>query len=788
MAPSHRLKVLFIAGWRTDFGDFIAEHHRAVSTTHDVYYVHVEFKKKFSLLPFFRIGVRQVDNDPRQVVVTVSCYLRRLGMFDFVVNKALVRILRRWGVTFDLVHVNVRTPETEALVSNALLRSIPKVLTEHNTFYHTKINNQFPDPSLRAAEKERISRWLAKSDFTYVIPVSRQLGDVLVERFGAPRERIRVVPNVAATQYLLPPDPHVRTDGPVRLLLVAFWTYPKNLLLFGRALTQLHPGLIARLHVDLVGDGELVPEFLQFAKKHLPDLQLTWHGFLNDNAMLASMYRKADFLVHPTDAENLPCVIIESLCCGTPVLSNDVNGIGELVENGVNGLLCPRGDMDGMAGILASIAERRVHFDRHAIHRRAVQRFAPDQVGASLSKIYGEAVALGNTTGEQRPYQQCTQCVLDTHDDGSIQFDERGICTYCNRYKRLEGTRLFLGKDRERELRAVVARIKAARKHPKYDCIAGVSGGVDSSYVALKMKQLGLTPLLVHLDNGWNTDISWQNIRGIVDHLGFDLHTFAPDAAEFRDIQLAFLRASVMDIEMPTDHAVVAYIYNLANKLGIQYIISGDNFATEGVLPNGWSHDKKDLLNIRTITRQFSGRRIRSLPTLGYFRRHYLVLFKGIKVVPLLNYMPYDKQLAKEEITKVLAWTDYGAKHGESIFTRFYQNHILPTKFNVDKRKAHLSALICSGQMDRATALSELDQPAYPPELFSSDMELVTAKLGLTAQDLATLMSAKVNRHTDFPSYTTRHYRREEALRGWLRPVIQFIKKNTGLRHESNYV
>ncbi len=788
MEPTRKLNVLFIAGWRTEFGDFIAEHYRAVNTVHDAFYVHVEFRKRFSLLPFYRIETRNVDNDPRQVTITVSCYLRRFGMFHALVNKALDRTLRQWGQTFDLVHVNVRTPETEALLGNAYLQGIPRVLTEHNTFYHTKIHHQYPDPALRAAERERITKWLSEADFTYIMPVSRQLGDVLVESFGVPRERIRVVPNVAAPAYLRPPAPEQPHQGPVRLLLVAFWTLPKNLLMFGQALAQLPPDRLGRLQVDLVGDGDLVPDFLRFVKQYLPGLNFFHHGFVDDTGRLAAMYRNADFLVHPTDAENLPCVIIESLCCGTPVLSNDVNGIGELVEQGVNGLLCPKGDVEAMARHLAAIADRDVQFNRQAIHRQAVEHFAPDRIGARLAGILSEAVALRGAKVSQRPYRQCAKCVLDTRDDPSMQFDERGICTYCNRYERLEGIRLFRGKDRDLELSNMVARIKAARKHAKYDCIAGVSGGVDSSYVALKMKQLGLTPLLVHLDNGWNTDIAERNIKGIVEHLGFDLHTFAPDAIEFKDIQLAFLRASVMDIEMPTDHAVVAYIYRLAAKLGIKYIISGDNFATEGILPKGWSHDKKDLLNIRAITYKFSGRRIRSLPTLGYFRRHYLVLFRGIKVVPLLNYMPYDKQQAKEEIGVALGWTDYGTKHGESIFTRFYQNHILPTKFHVDKRKAHLSTLICSGQMNRETALIELGQPVYPPQLYRSDLDLVTTKLGLTNDELDGLLKAEVNQHTDFPSYATRHYRREQAVRHGLRPMIRYIKKKTGLQYDSNYV
>lgn len=781
-----RKKVLFLAGWRTDFGDFIVEHFKAVGKYHDAQYVYIEFQKKFSLFPLYRIRETHVNNDPDQILITVSCFLRRFGVFDALVNLALNRVLRRHSAGFDLVHVNVRTPETEAMVLNKHLPGIPKVLTEHNTFYHTKINHQFPDPILRAREKERIINWFAEADFVHVMPVSRQLGIVLAEEYGIPAERIRVVPNVAAAEYLVPANPLPHED--VRLLLVAFWTGTKNLMLFAHALAQLDRAELDRLHVDLVGEGDLVPEFLRFVKKKLPSLKLVTHGFVNDPRTLAQLYRAADFLVHPSDAENLPCVIIESLCCGTPVLSNAVNGINELIEPGVNGLLGPQGDVPAFTMHLKQIVAGQVNLDRQAIQRRAIAQFSPEEVGRQLSSVYMETLSTCGERGEERPYQQCTNCILDTRDDRAIQFDEAGVCGYCNRYTRLVGQRLFRGVDRQKELEVVLSRIKKDQKHPKYDCLAGVSGGVDSSYVALKLKQLGLTPLLVHLDNGWNSDLAERNMKGIVDKLQFDLHRFTPDADEFRDIQLAFLKASVVDIELPTDHAVVAYLYDLAGKLGIKYIISGDNFATEGVMPKGWSHDKKDLRNIRAIVWKYARRRLRSLPRLNYLRRQYLLFYKGIKVVPLLNYLDYDKDAAKQEIATSLGWTDYGSKHGESNFTRFYQNYILPVKFHVDKRKAHLSTLICSGQMDRRAALAELDKPIYPPGQLQEDKELVLAKLGLSQADFDAIMIAPVNQHTDLPSYATSEYRWERAIRKRLRPLIKFIKAKTGLRVESNYV
>ncbi len=411
-----------------------------------------------------------------------------------------------------------------------------------------------------------------------------------------------------------------------------------------------------------------------------------------------------------------------------------------------------------------------------------------EDLGQRLAGIYVDTLAVHGQLPEERPYQQCTKCILDTKDDKAILFDERGVCSYCHRYDRLVTKRLHLDRDRTKELDQLIARVRKERRHAKYDCLLGVSGGVDSTYVAIKLKERGLNPLLVHLDNGWNSELSVRNIQSIVDHLQLDLHTYVVDWSEFRDIQLAFLRASVVDIELVTDHAIVACLYNLANELGIKYIISGDNFTTEGVMPKGWTHEKSDLLNIRYIARAFAGRKLRTYPRLSYLRRQYLVLLKGIKVVPILNYMDYDKVLAKQEISTKLGWKDYMTKHGESIFTRFYQNHILPVKFHVDKRKAHLSALICSGQMDRTSALKELDAPLYDPKELRADLDFVTKKFGITLEEFDTLMKAPIHQHTDYPSYLSHHYRWEQDLRRRLRPVVRLFKRVTGFQHESNYV
>jgi N-acetyl sugar amidotransferase len=393
-----------------------------------------------------------------------------------------------------------------------------------------------------------------------------------------------------------------------------------------------------------------------------------------------------------------------------------------------------------------------------------------------LADLYTETLATCGKLPEGRPYRQCTKCVLDTKDDPFIQFDDEGVCTYCHMYHRNDPRKMFHGKDKQKELEKIVDEIKRSRTHGKYDCIAGVSGGADSSYVALKLKEFGLTPLLVHLDNGYNSDLSNNNVKKIVEHLGFDLHHHTVDWEEFKNIQLAFLRASVLDIEMVTDHAMAAYIYNLADKMGIKYIIFGNNYVTEGILPNGWNHEKMDLLNIKAIAKEFGGMRKLTMPQLSFWRRPYLYLVKGIRGISLLNYLDYDHRQAKLEIMAKLGWTDYGAKHTESIFTRFYQNYILPTKFGIDKRKAHLATLIASDQLDRNSALAELKKDAYTPEGLRTDLEFVIGKLGITEKEFNDFMKAPIRQHTEFPSYTTRHFLMEKAFFIRVRPLTRLIK------------
>lgn len=348
-------------------------------------------------------------------------------------------------------------------------------------------------------------------------------------------------------------------------------------------------------------------------------------------------------------------------------------------------------------------------------------------------------------------YQICTKCIMDTTDP-DIEFDENGVCNHCREYDKLVRKYVFTGKEGEQRLSEIVDKIKERGKNQQHDCIMGLSGGVDSTYTAYLTKKLGLRPLAVHLDNEYDSEIAIENIKCIIKNLELDLYTPSIEWNEFKDLQLAYLKASVINIEAITDHAIRAALCNTASERGIQYIISGTNIVTEAMMPKSWRYNANDLVNLKDIHSQYGTVRLKTFPTLGLLKLLYYWYVRKIKFVSILNYVPYVKEDAKKLIAQELDWKDYGGKHCESIFTRFYQAYILPRKFNVDKRKAHLSALICSGQITREDALKEMKRDLYTEEDLEKDKEYVLKKLGLTNEEFEKIMNLPVKSHFDYAS------------------------------------
>jgi N-acetyl sugar amidotransferase len=338
---------------------------------------------------------------------------------------------------------------------------------------------------------------------------------------------------------------------------------------------------------------------------------------------------------------------------------------------------------------------------------------------------------------------------MDTIADPDITFDDKGICNYYYEYKKAEAG-LLKGQEGWSALEKIAAEIKEAGKDLPYDCIMGLSGGVDSTYVAYLAKQLGLRPLAVHFDNGWNSELAVMNIENIITRLGFDLHTNVINWNEFRDLQIAYLKASVVDIEAITDHAIFASLYRLAGEKKIKYILSGTNVQTENTLPKSWIHPKGDHINIQSIHKAYGSLPLKTFPFSNAKVKRYYQQVMGVRSISVINYVEYNKKKVKALIQKELGWRDYGGKHYESVWTRFYQGYILPAKFKIDKRKAHLSDLIFGGQITRAEALEELAQPMYDPKQFAIDYEFVLKKLGLTEKEFADIMATPPRSHYDF--------------------------------------
>ncbi len=350
-----------------------------------------------------------------------------------------------------------------------------------------------------------------------------------------------------------------------------------------------------------------------------------------------------------------------------------------------------------------------------------------------------------------RPYQMCTKTVMDTTDP-NITFDSDGICNHFYEYKALSEAILLPASQRDAALNNYIELIKSEGKGKEYDCVLGLSGGVDSSYMAYFAAKVGLRPLTIHFDNGWNSELAVKNIENIVKKLNFGLETYVIDWEEFRDIQLSFLKASVPNVEVPTDHAIKAALFRIANERGIKYILSGSNVVTEGILPKSWGHESDDLKSLKAIHRKYGKLKLKTFPTISIGLYAYYLFVKKIKSIRLLNYIDYNKEEAIKILETELGWKYYGGKHYESIFTQFFQAYYLPTKFNIDKRKAHLSTLICSGQTTRELALKELEKELYNSDLLQEHLDYMLKKLGLTASEWHDIMNTPVRTHRDFPS------------------------------------
>lgn len=340
-----------------------------------------------------------------------------------------------------------------------------------------------------------------------------------------------------------------------------------------------------------------------------------------------------------------------------------------------------------------------------------------------------------------REYQVCTNCVMDT-TDSVIQFDEKGVCDHCHNYYENILPNWHPDERGRKKLDEIVAQIKKDGQGKKYDCIIGLSGGVDSSYLAyFAVKKLGLRPLLFACDTGWNLNVAVQNVEKITKGLNMPLHTEIVNWNEMKDLQLAFFKAQVPYQDIPQDHVIFASLYNYAAKNGIKYVLTGGNNSTECVRePIEWVY-QNDIRMLKDIHKKFGTIPLKTLPLCGMFKAHlYYRYIKGMKVVKPLDLIPYTKADAIATLQKEFGWEPYANKHFESVFTRFYEGYWLIKKFGYDKRRCHFSSLILTEQMKRDEALEILKTPPYDEKQAMEDLEYVAKKMGLTKDEFLDLM------------------------------------------------
>lgn len=520
------------------------------------------------------------------------------------------------------------------------------------------------------------------------------------------------------------------------------------------------------------GDG---PE-LDMLKKKATELPLhikaTFRGQTKNSDILKYYETNyVDLFISLSESEGLPVSMMEAISFGIPVFAYSIYGIPEIVNNQTGTLI----DSGASTAEISKTLQNTLltyKFNRSEIRNFFLHRFnAKKNYKLFIAQLVGpsNAKAVGETS-----YVQCQRCVLDNQDDPDIIFNVAGVCSYCTKYDAEKAEIKANSPLPEQYVNTIISAIKKSGEKRLYDCILGISGGVDSTYLAYIAHKFGLRVLAVHFDNGWNSELAVMNIENIVSKLGFDLHTVVVDWEEFRDLQVAFIKASVIDIEVVTDHAMLATLYKLAVDKNVKYILSGHNIATELILPERWYVNKRDHIHVRAINKLFGSIPLKSYPLLTT-KLKFLVEWKDIKSVALLNYLPYNKNEVKTFISEHMNWRDYGGKHYESIFTRFYQGYILPKKFGVDKRKAHLSNLICSQQITRDEAIAELKNPPYPPHVFATDYPFVLKKLKLTEDEFERLMQRPIKQHNQYPVETS-IYERFTLLK-LIRPFWKIYKR-----------
>lgn len=350
-----------------------------------------------------------------------------------------------------------------------------------------------------------------------------------------------------------------------------------------------------------------------------------------------------------------------------------------------------------------------------------------------------------------RNYQQCNRCVMDTTDP-LIVFDGQGYCNHCTEFLNQRAKHQFQEEENNDALDRVVEEMKRAGKGREYDCISGISGGIDSCYMAYIAQQKGLRVLAVHLDTGWNSEEAVLNIKNVTKKLNIDYESYVLDWEEFRDLQLAFLKASIPEADTPTDIAIPAAIHHFAAKYNVKYILAGGNLSTEGILPATWHYNAKDMKYFNHIQKTFGQKKLKNFPTFGFKKEMYYKLVKGIKMIYLLNYVNYVKEDVMDLLKEKLDWKFYGGKHYENTYTGFIQSYYLYEKFGIDYRRATLSSQICLGNVNRDAALEQLKSKPYELAKVEREKQYISKKLQISEEEFERILNLPTKWYWDYPN------------------------------------
>jgi N-acetyl sugar amidotransferase len=351
-------------------------------------------------------------------------------------------------------------------------------------------------------------------------------------------------------------------------------------------------------------------------------------------------------------------------------------------------------------------------------------------------------------------FRRCVRCIMDTSDP-EITFDADGVCNHCHAWD-TDAVRYWDPSPRGRQkLEEILDGVRQRNRHKAYDAIIGLSGGLDSSYLSLVLKEFDLRVLAVHVDGGWNTELAVSNIQKLIEHCGFDLHTHVVNWEAMKNLQLAYFRSGVSNLDVPQDHVFFAVLHEQAVKNGCKVFMSGGNIATEFVWPLSWHGNAMDAINLKDIFRRYGHGSLAGYQTVSFTDWFMLFRLRGFEQIRPLNYLPYGTTLARAALAEV-GWKDYPRKHGESRFTKYFQNYFLPTRFGYDKRVPHFSSRILSGDLTRARALEMLAEPLYTEEELRNDAVYIATKLDITTDELESFLHVPRRHYSDFRNWDRR--------------------------------